>query len=120
MRTADVADGGVEEMMGREVQEAAVELDVRTEASQNDAFKAVIADFFGDALKVMKSMEVTGKETLQPLVGEKLDIEHFAEGKDHEKAVGYSVADPAGIGPVYLGFFCREGLDVEKGSFFKL
>lgn len=47
MGAANIADGGVKEKMGGEVQEAAVELDIGTKAGQNDAFEAVeIGDGF--------------------------------------------------------------------------
>ena len=92
MRAADVTDGGVEEVMGGEVQKPAVELDVGTEAGQDDAFEAVIADFLGNALEVMKGVEMSGKETRKFLIVKKLDIEHFAERQDHKEAAGYTAA----------------------------
>lgn len=60
-----------------------------------------------------------GEEVFEDLGGEKLDIEHPAEGQDHEEAVEWSVADPAGVGPVHLGLFPRQGLDMEEGFFLR-
>ena len=63
----------------------------------------------------MKGVQVTGQEVFEDLGGEKLDIEHPAEGQHYEEAVEWPVADPAGVGPVHLGLFPRQGLDMEEG-----
>ena len=118
MWRADIAGRGVEQVMGREVQKAAVELDIGTYAGDDDAFEIIVADFFGNPLEVVKGAQVTGQEVFCDLRGEKLDIEHPAEGQDHEEAVKRSVADPAGVGPIHLGLFPGQGLDMEEGFFF--
>jgi hypothetical protein len=63
----------------------------------------------------MKGVEVSGQEVFEDLGREKLDIEHLAEGQDHEEAVEWPVADSAGVSPIHLGFFSWQGLDMEKG-----
>ena len=60
---------------------------------------------------------MAGHKMLQGLGGKELEVEHPAEGEDHEETVdlmGVS-RDGSGIGPVDLGFLRRGGLDVEKG-----
>ena len=45
------------------------------------------------------------EEVFKALRGKEFDIEHAAEGKDHEKAVDSLGRDSAGVGPIGLSLF---------------
>src|SRR4030042_5305982 len=65
--TADIASRRVEQIMGCEVQKAAVELDIGSYAGDDDALEIVIADLFGNPLEVTKGGQATGPEVLEDL-----------------------------------------------------
>jgi hypothetical protein len=70
MGASDIAHGRVEEIMSREVQEAAIELDAGAEPGENDAAKVVVAYSFRHSLEGMKGVEVSREEVLEALGGE--------------------------------------------------
>src|SRR5512135_3078717 len=61
-------------------------------------------------------MNMADEEVFKALRGKEFDIEHAAEGKDHEEAVDFLRRDPASISPIALGFLCWKDLDRKKSS----
>jgi len=62
----------------------------------------------------MKRMKVTTEEVFKTLGGKEFDIEHAAEGEDHEETVNPLGRDSAGIGPIDLRLFSGKDLDGKK------
>ena len=62
----------------------------------------------------MKRMKVTTEEVFKTLGGKEFDIEHAAEGEDHEETVNPLGRDSAGIGPIDLRLFSGKDLDRKK------
>lgn len=57
---------------------------------------------------------MAAQEVFKTLRGKEFDIEHAAEGKDHEEAVDSLGSNSAGVGPIGLGLFRREGANGKK------
>ena len=55
----------------------------------------------------MKGMNMADEEVFKALRGKEFDVEHAAEGKDHEETVGSLGGDSAGEGPITLCLFRR-------------
>src|ERR1039457_2073715 len=105
-------------VVGTQLQQSRVEMNLVAPALQNGAAEIVIENHAGLAGPVLKSMDMAAQEVLHGLIEEELQVQRPRVGQgDHEArqcAAGAADRDLAEVGPIGLRLFGRESMQAQE------